>query len=233
MPHAASTALAASIFVNAGILIVYIINLLFAQRILRALQPKIGWSRALSIAFKILYGLIAISLLLIIVFIVYGSYTLGPSFHNAQLWVLRAITLYLLIFVALPLVIVPLAILLPRPNNAEHFGEGSMNLKAAIVMTSAALCTILAGFRAGTTWEPARPISNPAWYHSKAAFYGFNFTIEILVLSLYTYATRPDKHFHVPNGSSKRRSYAVPERLGSESGDERPENDIEKRGSEV
>ncbi len=173
------------------------------------------------------------SLILIIVLIVYGSYTLSPSFHSAQMWVLRGTSLYLLIFTALPLFLVPLATLLPRNDSAETFGEGSMTTKAIIVLTSSCLCTLLAGFRMGTTWATPRPISDPAWYHSKAAFYCFNFLIEVLVLSLYTYATRPDKRFHVPNGSSKRKSYAIPERQGSESDAGTAESDTEKKDSDL
>lgn len=186
MPEAASTALAAQvsptlhmhtherenttltyscaqIFVNAGILIVYIINLLFTLRILRALHPSIGWHPIARMIPKILYALLGCSLVLIIVFIVYGSYTLSESFHHTQLWVLRGVSLYLLIFTAAPLVIIPLALLLPRAPNAEHFGEGSMVSKAAIVLTTTTFCTMIAGFRAGTSWSPPRPISNPAW----------------------------------------------------------------------
>jgi len=46
-----------------------------------------------------------------------------------------------------------------------------------------------------------RPIANPAWYHSKACFYIFNFTIEWTVVALYA-LIRVDRRFIVPDGSS-------------------------------
>lgn len=151
------------IFNNAGILIIYIINLLFSMRILRALQPQIGWHRIARIIPRIAYALIACCLILIIVLIVYGSYTLSESFHNAQKWVLRGVSLYLLIFAAAPLIIVPMAFVLPRSEAATSFGEGSMMSKAAIVTITTVLCTLISGFRAGTSWSAARPITDPAW----------------------------------------------------------------------
>jgi len=45
-----------------------------------------------------------------------------------------------------------------------------------------------------------RPRDNPAWYHSKACFYLFNFTIEWVVVALYA-IIRVDKRFIVPNKS--------------------------------
>lgn len=45
--HNVRLAIAAGVFVNAGVLILYIVNLVFAQRILRALQPKLGWNAAM------------------------------------------------------------------------------------------------------------------------------------------------------------------------------------------
>lgn len=58
-------AIAASILVNAGILIIYIINLLFAQRILRAENPRLGWNRILHFAYIALYVLLAGALVMV------------------------------------------------------------------------------------------------------------------------------------------------------------------------
>ncbi len=58
----AALALAAQIFINAGILVVYIVNLIFTQRLLRALQPPIGWHPRTRTLFDVLYALTFISL---------------------------------------------------------------------------------------------------------------------------------------------------------------------------
>lgn len=228
-PHNISLAIAANIFVNAGILLVYIINLLFAQRILRARRPEIGWNQVLRIAFRIVYVLLGAALVLIIVLTVYSFYTLSPSIHSYAFWIQRGAILFLFIVAALPLVMVPLALALP-PSSAETFGQGSVMSKAIILLVGTCLCTTIAGFKVGTVWSAPRPAENPAWYHSKAAFYVFNFTLEILILCLYI-GTRVDKRFYVPDGSSKRKSYATAERTDSEDGSEKPESLREKRDS--
>jgi hypothetical protein len=51
-----------------------------------------------------------------------------------------------------------------------------------------------------------RPVTNPAWYHSKACFYVFNFTIDFLVVVVF-FVGRVDRRFWVPNGSSSVRHY--------------------------
>ncbi len=159
----------------------------------------------------------------------YGTYTLSEAFHNTQEWVLRGVSTYLLIFAALPLALVPLAFALPRHKNAETFGHGSMREKALILLAGSCLAIIIAGFRAGTTWEPPRSLDNPAWYDSRTALYCFNFLEELLILLLYT-TTGIDKspstsihcfsryadhlaEFHVPNGSSKRQSFVPPDQV--------------------
>ncbi|EDO03176.1 hypothetical protein SS1G_05656 [Sclerotinia sclerotiorum 1980 UF-70] len=52
---------------------------------------------------------------------------------------------------------------------------------------------------AGTAYKP-REIDDPAWYHSKACFYIFDFGIEIVVLYVYA-AMRVDRRFIVPNAT--------------------------------
>jgi hypothetical protein len=59
-------AIAAQIFNNAGVLIVYLVNLIFAQRVLRAMHPKLGWNTALSHAFHVCYGLLFLTLVMVI-----------------------------------------------------------------------------------------------------------------------------------------------------------------------
>lgn len=228
--HNVSLAIAAQIFVAAGILIVYIINLIFAQRILRARRPEVGWHPVLRILFGVLYALVAVALILVITLTVLEFYTLDPKVHSDALWIQRGAILYLLIVAVLPLAMLSLTYILPRSPNAESFGRGSVDSKAVILLAGSCLCTIIAGFRAGTTWEKPRPANDPAWYDSKAAFYCFQFMCEIMILILYI-TTRVDQRFYVPDGSSKRKSYAVQERRGSEMESEKDGSELEKKDS--
>ncbi|KAI1172634.1 hypothetical protein F4777DRAFT_493902 [Nemania sp. FL0916] len=206
--HDVRVAIAANVFVNAGVLVVYVVNLIFAQRILRAKQPAIGWHPSISIVLKAFYFGIGAALVLVIYSVVQASYTLDPY----KLRVVRDIQLaaitYLLVFTTLPLWLHLVAhFLLPKSAEAESFGHGGMTAKIVINVVATCLCVVIAGFKAGTTWEPPRPVSNPAWYHSRAAFYVFEFVLEILVLSLLTFS-RVDKRFHVPNGSRQPGDYS-------------------------
>ncbi|KAL2811946.1 hypothetical protein BJX63DRAFT_443783 [Aspergillus granulosus] len=200
-------AIAANIFVNAGILLIYIINVILSQRILRAKQPQIGWHPIPRIGTKVLYYLIPGALIMVITSTVIQLYTQNPDVRSSCRDVQLAATTYLLIFTCVPLVHVAAAVLLPRREDEETFGEGSMMAKVVIVTLSTGMCILVAGFKAGASWSAPRPLSDPAWYHSKSCFYVFNFMLEILILCLLTFS-RIDKRFHIPNGSTKHGDYS-------------------------
>ncbi|KAI1413872.1 hypothetical protein F5Y13DRAFT_160250 [Hypoxylon sp. FL1857] len=227
-----SLAIAANIFVNAGILIVYIINLIFAQRILRAKQPTLGWRRSLRIIFTVLYVGIACALIMVITALVLSVYSLNSYTLRACRDVQLTSGTYLLVFTTLPVFVIAAAYLLPRSPAEEKFGEGRMRTKAIIVLVAACLCIMNAGFRVGTAWSPPRPVSNPAWYHGKAPFYVFNFTLEIIILCILT-PTRVDKRFHVPDGSNQPGHYSGRVESSAESGGETPAEKVRTGGNEI
>lgn len=198
--HNVRLAMAASIFVNAGILIVYVVNIIFAQRILRAKQPQIGWNPVFRNAFHVLYVLIGVVLAMVITSIVLSAYSLNANVHRICRDLQLAAITYLFIFTTLPWFCLAAAYLLPRSSTEENFGHGSMQKKAIINFLATCVCVIISGFKTGTAWMPPRPITNPAWFDSKAAFYVFNFSFEIVLLILFI-STRIDKRFHVPDGS--------------------------------
>jgi cation transporter-like permease len=51
-PTNPQVAIAAAVLISAGVILLYIINLIFAQRVLRGYHPKFGNSRIVGIAFK-------------------------------------------------------------------------------------------------------------------------------------------------------------------------------------
>ncbi|KKZ64888.1 hypothetical protein EMCG_09206 [[Emmonsia] crescens] len=204
----AQIAIAAQIFVAAGVLLLFILNLLYTQRIFRATHPRIGWSRPFSYAFKALYVLIILTLVMVITATVQSFYTLDTGIRsidrNIQWWGVSYFT-----FVSfLPIPMLAFIVLAPRRQPTENFGYGSLKAKILIAGTAAVLLCLGASFRAGTTFMPARMVNNPAWYHHKACFYIFNFGIEATVVFLYFFS-RVDLRFHVPDGSSKVRNYSA------------------------
>lgn len=207
-------AIAAQIFVNAGVLLAYIINLILAQRILRAAHPRIGWNPVVRATYKALYIAIGGALIMVIISVVLSLYILDTHTKSIYRDVQLAAITYLLVFTCLPIIHVAAAVLLPNSKDAETFGEGSMRSKLIIVTASSSLCILIAGFKAGITWSPARPIRNPAWFDSKACFYVFNFVCEILILGVLT-LSRIDKRFIVPNGCKQAGDYTKLREQGS------------------
>ncbi|KAI1367262.1 hypothetical protein F5Y08DRAFT_326872 [Xylaria arbuscula] len=199
--HNVRLAITANIFVNAGVLVVYVVNLIFAQRILRSRQPTLGWHPIISTILKVFYGGVGVSLILVIYSVVQGAYTLDPNLLRITRDIQLAATTYLLVFTTLPIWLqVAAHFVLPKSADAEKFGYGSHRAKVAINVLSTCICITIAGFKAGTAWQTPRPVTNPAWYHSKPTFYVFSFVLELLVLAILV-LSRIDKRFHIPNGS--------------------------------
>lgn len=200
-------AIAAQVFVAAGVILLFLINLIFAQRIIRAAHPHSGWHPAFAWFFHAIYVIIVVSLIMLITSVVQSFYTLNSNTKRID----RDIMLYgqtmfaVIGFLPIPLVIGGLII--PRETRVEKFGSGRFRTKIAILLTSTTILCLGAAFRAGTNYMTPRPATNPAWYHSKACFYIFNFTVEIIVILLYV-VVRVDQRFWVPNGARAAGDYS-------------------------
>lgn len=207
LPTDISLAIAAAIFVSAGILLVFIINLLWSQRILRSLHPHIGWHKGVSIAFKILYALIGLTLACVITATVQSFYTLRPRTRKID----RSLQLYgstfLAVISSLPIFIVLGSLAVPRRGAHDRFGSGRFRTKVIVLLIGASLASLGAWYRCATAWEPPVPRSRPlpAYFH-KVNFYIFNFALEILIVYMYA-IMRVDLRFHIPNGAKGPGSY--------------------------
>jgi len=195
-----SVAIAAQIFVAAGVVLLFVINLIFTQRVIRATHPTMGWTKTFSWAFKIYYATIVITIIALITSVIQSFYTLDQVILLRDRDIMRFGSTYFAVSAFLPLPLLALNFLIPRRSSVEKFGEGRFRTKVAIIVIAAVILTLGAAFRAGVAYMP-RPISNPAWYHSKACFYLFDFTVDISVVFLFA-VIRVDRRFIVPNGSS-------------------------------
>ncbi|KAK8031591.1 hypothetical protein PG990_001325 [Apiospora arundinis] len=194
-------AIAANILTQAGVIILFIANLFFAQRILRAYHPSLGWHSVTTNAFRFLVASVVACLIMVIVCTVQSFYTLDMNARRMDRDVqLFAGTFFaLLAFIPAPVVLI--ASLTPRRDSRpiEKFGAGRFRSKVRLLLFTSLLLTLGAGFRIGVNFD-LRPANAPAWFHHKAAFYTLNFGIEIIVSALYA-AVRFDRRFHVPNGA--------------------------------
>lgn len=200
-------AIAAQIFTSAGIILLFIINLIFAQRILRAAHPHFGWHKAVSIAFKALYALIIIMLIMVITTTIQSFYTLNRNTRRIDRNIQLTVAGFMTFASFLPLPLVILGVMVHRKTRLEKFGIGRWRTKVGILIASTTLLTLGAAFRCGTAFMPLRPRDNPAWYNAKWCYYFFNFVIEAIVIYLYI-LVRVDRRFHVPNGSKRAGDYS-------------------------
>ena len=199
-PEDVQVAIAAQIFVSAGVLILFLINLIFAQRILRAAHPHFGWHKALSRFFTVLYVLNLLMLAVVITATVQSFYTLDKNIHRIDRDLQLATATYFMTISFAPIPMIILGLVVPRKTRVEKFGSGRWRSKVAILLTTATLLCLGAAFRCGTSFTTPRPKNNPAWYDAKWCFYFFNFTLEIIVVGLYL-VLRVDRRFYIPNGS--------------------------------
>lgn len=105
----------------------------------------------------------------------------------------------------------------PRTQRPEKFGIGRFRTKLTLLLSASLILTVGACFRLAVNFTTPRPRDDPAWYHSKACFYCFNFVIELAVVYAYAIA-RFDRRFHVPDRSSGPGHYS-----GSRVESEKPE----------
>lgn len=206
-PHNIRLGIAAQVFVYAGIVLLYAINLIFAQRCMRAQHPHIGWSVPFKAFFVFLLFAIVVTLIMLLTVVVQSFFTLSTYTHQID----RDIQLYGGTFYAIiafmPLLLIIIGLLIPRHSYIEKFGVGRFRTKEEILALASALLTLGAAFRAGTNFlNPVPTRALTPWYFSKAAFYCFDFTIEVLVVVLYAVG-RVDRRFIIPNGAHGRGSY--------------------------
>ncbi|OAA68392.1 hypothetical protein SPI_00587 [Niveomyces insectorum RCEF 264] len=210
-PHNVRIAIAGNILTLAGVVLLFLVNLLFAQRLLRAYRPRVGWHRAVTLVFRFLFVSIVACLLMLIAATVDSFYTLNPSTRliDRKIQLVGSTWYALLAFLPLPIVLLTVY-LPPRPpfhGPVEPFGHGRLATKVRLLLFTSTLLALGAGFRAGANFD-ARPLVRPAWFDNKPSYYCFNYVIELIVVYTYTIA-RFDKRFHVPNGASAPGHYAA------------------------
>lgn len=206
-PRHIPIAIAANIFVAAGVVLLFVVNLIFTQRIIRAAHPHGGWHPFFKWFFRGIYIVIIISLIMLITANVQSFYSLNKNTKRIDHdIILYGQTFYTIIsFLPFPMVLIGLVI--PRKTRVEKFGIGRFRTKIIVLLSAAFLLCLGAAFRVGTNYKTPRPVNDPPKYFNKACFYIFNFTVEYIVIVLYV-VVRVDLRFHVPNGSKQAGDYS-------------------------
>ncbi|WYZ45209.1 hypothetical protein EsH8_VIII_000525 [Colletotrichum jinshuiense] len=205
-PLNVSLNIAANVFAAAGVVLLFILNLIFTHRLLRGLHPTIGWHPYVGYFMLFLYLLTLACLISAVTATVVSFYTLVYEYlHQCRIVQLfTATTLALIAFLPIPILL--FAAFYPGRRRPEPFGYGSLSTKILIVLLTATLLTIGAAYRCAVVYA-VRPAWAPAWWHHKACYYIFNYDLELVVV--FTYALmRFDQRFHVPDKAGKPGDYA-------------------------
>lgn len=144
-----------------------------------------------------------VTILIVLVALIVGTvqsfYTESTNTHRIDHDIQLFGGVYYAVAAFLPIPIVLLSWLTHKRHKRDNFGSGSIHGKALLLLFASTILTLGAAFRAGTNFL-VRPANHPAWFHSKACFYTFYFTVEVIVV--YSYLIfRFDRRLHVPNGA--------------------------------
>lgn len=201
-PDTVNAVIAASVMTQCGSVLIFIINLFFAQRVLRAYHPRLGWHRGACYAVWFLIACVLCCLVMAIIATIHSFFTLSRRAREAD----RAVQLfagsYLAFLAFLPVPVVALAVAARYPRRhfrVEKFGAGRWRAKVGLLIFTSLVATLGAGFRVGVNFD-GRPGADPAWFHSRACYYCFNFVTDLVVSTAYLLA-RFDRRFIVPDGA--------------------------------
>jgi hypothetical protein len=187
--------------------VIFVVNIFFAQRIVRSMHPAVGWSKPFSLGTTMLAISVPPVIILQIVSIsVFFLSTDNPDRADTAVTLLKAGSSWNIWLVTFPFLTIFLACSVPGPRP-EKFGSGSLRVKTSLAMLGAALLATGATVRTYGTFNP-RPNDSGDVLYSKPVFYITQFSFEIIVVALYAFA-RIDLLFHVPNGASGPGDYSA------------------------
>ena len=175
---------------------VFAVNLVLAQRVVRAMHPSFGW----GLGFTIFSQFLIFSIPAVIAM---NAVSVSVNFFSVDL-VQREVTEELLMFgsswnlmlAAMPLVWVFFATAIPGPR-VENFGVGEFRSKTSLLVFGAITMSVGAGVRLAISLNGPNSTSPLS---GKIVFYMTGFLLEIMTVAAYAYF-RLDLSFHIPNGS--------------------------------
>ncbi|WYZ37690.1 hypothetical protein EsH8_II_001196 [Colletotrichum jinshuiense] len=197
-----------------GAVVVMVVNIFFAQRIIRSIHPHFGWHPAFRVF--VLFFLFSVPAVVVL-----NSTSIGVSFfkiedldriETAQNF-LKAGVSWIMLLAVLPVVAVVVASVIPGPRP-ERFGQGDTHQKIAILLIGATLLIGGHAVRLAATLNGEAPDTTNKLF-SREVFYTTGFMMEIFVVVFYA-VVRIDLIFHVPNGSKEPGDYSRMPKPGEE-----------------
>jgi hypothetical protein len=188
--------------------VIFAINLVLTQRILRAIHPKIFWHPAVSLFFTFLVASVPFFIIFNIAVLTASFFVVtaeGAKITKDLLFLGASWNLFLCVF---PLITLSIFAVFPSPTPIEKFGIGRFRTKIVMLVYSAATLFIGAIVRLIAAAQ-SHPINMPGQVDTKPIFYLTGFMLEIFVVVLFA-AARFDLRFHIPNGCTGPGQYSAP-----------------------
>jgi len=170
---------ASQIFLQAGSLLLLVINLLLAGSLLRTTLREQVW---LSQLLATLASLITASFIMVITSITLSVYTSREQTRTDCRYVQRAAATNLLVVAVVPLVMLVVAVSRYRLQSVK--ADREIRVLATITTISSSMAVLITGFKAGILFKSPAPLFSSTWYYSKASLYCFQFLPEVLVLMM-------------------------------------------------
>ncbi|KAF8435579.1 hypothetical protein BGX38DRAFT_1100290 [Terfezia claveryi] len=201
-PTDPSLTIAAQVLLSAGVLLLFIVNLVCAQRILEALHPATGRSRSVRYSFMAYYASIIAALIMVITTTVQSFKTTNPSILKIDMDIRKFCGTWMTLFAFSPIPVSLIAFFTPGGSPPTKLGTGSMSTKVAMVCGVSVLLTLSVAFRTSIVFLPTRPITDTAWYYQRPAFYTFTPMLELMVVITLA-ALRFDQRFYLDGKAEK------------------------------
>lgn len=191
-PDSVRIAIASQVLLQAGVLLLLLLNLILAGRLWLDRQPGPRTRRCLRVLLGGMSVLTVSALVMVVVSVVVSVFSLDQGTIDRCRDVQRAAASYLVVLAVAPvglLLVAPLVSSVPKPQDTIK-----RRLKLAIVLSSCLLCIMNIGFKAGVVWARPKPLFDSAWYHSRTCLYTFVLGTEVVALVMLL-ATRADLRF--------------------------------------
>lgn len=183
-PTNINLAIAAMVFTAAGVVLLFVINLIFTRRVVHG-YVRGGERRVFDRALQFLVFCVVASIVMLIVATIYSFFTLNAASRLACRKIQLFGATYLALLAFLPIPAAALALLFRNEAaRTDPVARRRFHAKLQLLVATATLLALGAGFRTGTSFA-ATPLGDVVWFDNKAAFYCFNFGIEITVLYMF------------------------------------------------
>lgn len=181
-----------------SVVVLFAVNVVFTQRILRAIHPHFGWNPIVSKFFLALLVSVPMVIVWNIISLTLEFFTLDPKTSITARHLLFFGGSWNLLLCMFPIFVIGLASSIPSPTPIEKFGAGRFRFKIILLLFAAFTLSVGTLIRLiGAAW--AFPIDAPGLIDSKTTFYTTGFMLEIIVVFVYAVG-RIDLKFYVPDG---------------------------------